>query len=108
MRASCVLLLLALLLGILFGAYGQGRPVPPGLREAEKREDIFREPPPRLRTKTVDASQLKLQAEELAKLSASVPAQVDLMARGQLPKDLPERLKRIEKLAKNLRYEITH
>jgi len=107
MRALSFLVLVTLLFAISLKGSWQARPVPPGLREAEKREDIFKEPSLPLRTKTADPSQLRLQAEELAKLSASVPAQIELVTRGQLPKDLRERLKRIEKLAKNLRNEIT-
>jgi hypothetical protein len=46
-------------------------------------------------------------AQELAELSASIPADVKLVNRGLLPKDLVEKLKRVEKLSKHLRSELT-
>jgi hypothetical protein len=42
----------------------------------------------------------------LAQLSGEIPSQVKLATQGQLPKDLPEKLKRIEKLAKHVRSEV--
>jgi len=42
----------------------------------------------------------------LAQLSAGIPSRVNLVAKGQLPKDLGDQLKRIEKLAKHLRSEV--
>ncbi len=88
------------------GIARQGRPVPPGVREAEKKEDILKEPPVVAKRKPPDAAQLKQEADELAKLSATIPDQIGLIGQGQLPKDLAERLKRIEKVAKQLRTEI--
>jgi hypothetical protein len=52
-------------------------------------------------------NKLKQEARELAQLSAGLPSEVGLLAQGQLHKDLAEKLKRIEKLAKHLRSEIT-
>jgi hypothetical protein len=49
---------------------------------------------------------LKREAEELAQLSAGIPPRVNLVVEGQLPKDLADQLKRIEKLAKHLRSEV--
>jgi hypothetical protein len=46
------------------------------------------------------------EAEELARLSAGIPAGIQPVNQGQLPKTLDERLKRIEKLAKHLRSEM--
>jgi hypothetical protein len=50
-----------------------------------------------------DKTQLRHDAKELADLSASLPADVDQVNRGLLPKDVVEKLKRIEKLSKRLR-----
>lgn len=88
--------------------YGQGgRPVPPGVREADKQTDPAIEPPAKLKQKPTDPALLKQEAETLAKLSAGVPAQVDQLTRGQISKDLVEQLKQIEKLAKHLRSELS-
>ena len=86
---------------------GQARPYPPGLHEGEKQINAPIEPPVVFKQKPVDPARLKQEAAELAKLSGAVPSQIDLVSQGQLPKDLTDRLKRIEKLAKQLRSEIS-
>ena len=89
------------------GDYGQGgRPIPPGIREADKQTNAPIEAPAKLKQKPTDPSLLKQEAEELAKLSAAVPSQVDQVSQGKVPKDLADQLKRIEKLAKHLRSEV--
>lgn len=96
---------------VIFSAprdYGQGgRPVPPGVREADKEGNAPIDAPATSVRKMVDPTKLKEEAAELAKLSAAMPSQIDLVAKGQLPKDLTDQLKRIEKLAKHLRGEIS-
>jgi hypothetical protein len=59
------------------------------------------------KVKHLDAVQLQREARELSDLAQSVPADVDSVNRGLLPKDLAEKLKRIEKLSKHLRGEIS-
>ena len=51
-------------------------------------------------------NELRRDAKELAELSASVPTDIDQVNRGLLPKDVIEKLKRIEKLSKRLRNEL--
>ena len=53
-----------------------------------------------------DPAKLKQEADELAQISAGVPSDLARVAHGQLPKDLADKLKRIEKLAKHLRNEL--
>jgi hypothetical protein len=83
------------------------RPVPPGVREADKQIDLPVEAPAPLYRKPVDPAHLREEAEQLAKLSAAIPSQIEQLNHGQVSKDLGERLKHIEKLAKKLRSEIT-
>lgn len=83
-----------------------GRPIPPGVREADAQTGITEQPPP-IKKRSLDPAQLKREADELAKLSASIPDQVALVAKGQLPKDLSDQLKHIEKLSKRIRSEIS-
>lgn len=83
----------------------QGRPIPPGIREADKQTNKPLDPP-LAGTPRLDTAKLKHQADELAQLSAGVPADITAITHGQLPKDLAEKLKRIEKLAKSLRNEL--
>jgi len=56
---------------------------------------------------TQDKTQLRHDAQELADLSASLPADIDQVNRGVLPKDVAAKLKRIEKLSKRLRGKLT-
>ena len=77
-----------------------------GLREGQKRIDVPLEPPVVFAKKGSDPTQLRNEAEELARLSAGIPAQIQSVNQRLLPKDLNDRLKRIEKLAKHLRSEV--
>src|SRR6267154_4161333 len=56
----------------------------------------------------VDVVRLERDAQELAELSASIHTDVNRANRGVLPKDVIEKLKRVEKLSKRLRNELTH
>lgn len=82
------------------------RPIPPGVREADKQTNKPLEPP-LTGTSSPDPAKLKHEADELAQLSAGVPSDLVKVAHGQLPKDLADKLKRIEKLAKHLRNELS-
>ncbi len=83
------------------------RPIPPGVRQADKISNAPIEPPAKLSRPKTGPEALKEEAEEIARLSANLPAQINLVSQGQLPKELAEQLKRIEKLAKHLRLEIS-
>src|SRR5579864_973418 len=84
---------------------GQHRPVPPGLHDGEKEINKPLDPP-LLATRGPNPVKLKQEANELAQLSAGLPSDLAHVAQGQLPKDLVDKLKRIEKLAKHLRNEL--
>jgi hypothetical protein len=60
------------------------------------------------KTSAVDVVRLQRDAQELADLSASIHADVDRANRGLLSKDVIEKLKRVEKLSKQLRSELIH
>ena len=99
---------LAILLCWVAPAWAQGPIIRPGTMEAEKAERQPKVPPlysPH--PKPLDPAKLKSEAEELTQLAASIPADVDRASKGLLPTDLNARLKRIEKLAKQLRRELT-
>jgi hypothetical protein len=64
-------------------------------------------PPPARQWPSADVARLKRVAEELANLAQSIPPDVDQTTKGILPKDLEQKLKRIEKLAKQLRSGIS-
>jgi hypothetical protein len=51
--------------------------------------------------------QLQKDANELAELCASVPSDMNGVKQGLLPKDVVEKLKRVEKLSKRVREQLT-
>lgn len=86
-----------------------GYPVPPGYREAERQaQELDKETAPRMtQVQRPNFVQMQRDARELATLARSIPPDIDLTAKGLLAKDLTNRLKKIEKLAKQLRGEIS-
>lgn len=54
----------------------------------------------------IDAAQVQKDAIELAQLAYSIPPDVERASQGTVPKDLRERLRRIEKLSKKLRSQL--
>ena len=99
--------LLACLMPLSPRVFSQRTPIPPGIREADKQTNAPIEPPATFKQKPADPGVLRQEAEELAKLSAALPSQMDQVSQGKIPKDLGDELKRIEKLAKHLRAEIS-
>jgi phage terminase Nu1 subunit (DNA packaging protein) len=106
MRTS--ILLFALLLSSLLVSAQRTRPA--GQHEADKAEAQFEKsvPPPARQPQTTDLAKLRQNADELANLAQSIPPDVDQTTKGILPKELDQKLRRIEKLAKQLRSEINH
>ena len=66
--------------------------------------NLSREHPPR---PAFDSAKAQKRAQELAKLADKVPGEVNQVSKNVLPKDLIQDLKRIEKLAKQLRGQIS-
>jgi hypothetical protein len=107
-RNSFLILLLALHFSSPVVLGQSSRPIPPGVRKADQIEaQSEKDTPSATPRRTVDLNKLKHDAEELAALAQSVPTDVDQTAKGVLPKELGPKLKRIEKLAKQLRSQIT-
>jgi hypothetical protein len=84
------------------------RPVPVGVRELEQGRGTVAGSsiPASVQHQTIDPQKLKHDADELAALAGSVPSEVDQTNKGLLPRDLNDKLKRIEKLAKHLRSQL--
>jgi hypothetical protein len=101
-------LVLACLLSCALVMGGQGHPVPPGVREADKLTNPADIPPQvTAKRRPTDPAQLQRDAKELASLAQLIPSEVQQVENGRLPKDLDGQLKRIEKLSKQLRREIS-
>jgi len=103
-----LILLFALL--ILASSACAQRSGPIGQRQADRAEDQFDKsvPPPPHPRQNIDVAKLRQDAGELASLAQSIPPDVEQTTKGLLPKDLDQKLKRIEKLAKQLRSQIDH
>lgn len=98
----------SLLLFVLVPAATSQRPTRlPGLRDLERFETAHPTEPPMEFPRHFDTTQLQRDASQLAQLAQSVPADVNQAAKGVFPKDMIEKLKKIEKLSKHLRTELT-
>ena len=104
-------LLACALLFVLFAAstaLAQADPRVPGVRQGEQAQaqaekDI---PPPVTAQARLDVAKLRQDADELARIAQTIPADVSAIQKGLLPKDMIEKLKQIEKLSKHLRSQI--
>ena len=108
MKSYLFVLALCLLL-TMESCLGQVKPIPRGVREAEQAEQQSEKdiPPPAKQTLPVDMAKLEKDANELATLAQAIPSEISQVTRGALPKDLIEKLHRVEKLSKHLRNELT-
>jgi hypothetical protein len=93
-------------LAFLSTARPQGRPASAGQIELRKYEAAQRVDAPQTPQGRTDINQLQHDADELARLAQSIPPDIGSVANGALPKDILEKLKRIEKLSKHLRSEL--
>lgn len=57
-------------------------------------------------THRIDAAQVQQEADDLARMAQTIPADVASIRKGMLPKDVIDKLKQIEKLSKRLRTEL--
>ncbi len=84
-----------------------GQPIPPGHRaanDATRQSEKLEAPIPT--AQKVTPAQLLQQADELVSLAQQVHADTQQATQGMLAKDLKDKLKRIEKLSKQLRQEL--
>ena len=90
-------LIVSVLSTTLFAQHGHRDPSP---------EDRDANPDRALVVPKVDTTQAMRDSQELLNLSQSVSSDVQDVTSGTVPKDLRDRLKRIEKLSKKLRSEL--
>jgi hypothetical protein len=83
-------------------------PIPPGHvaanRATRNAENVEAPAPP---AQSVTAAQVLQQADEILSLAQQVRADTERATQGILAKDLKDKLKRIEKLSRRLREELT-
>jgi hypothetical protein len=101
----CALFLVGCL--CLIGSAQHGRI--PSLSHAERQPNPADNTPSTLHppSQRLDLSRMRSEAEELASLAQTIPAALDEVGKGTLPKDLGEKLKRIEKLSRSLRNDVS-
>lgn len=80
---------------------------PTGIRTGDQQANQPLEPPMQPQSRKINVEQVKKEADELKTLADGVPSQIEQVTKNQYPKDLTENLKRIERLAKHLRSEVT-
>jgi len=82
-------------------------PIPPGMRKADQLPGPADVPPVNQPKRSRPSPEMmRDQARELAMLAQTIPEDVSQVTSGTLPKDMSEKLKRIEKLSKTLRGEL--
>ena len=106
-RVYLLVFLFFVLLSSTSDSHGQGRLPIPGLRDGDKQINAELDPSAYREHKTIDGAALSRDAAELARLSSIVPGHIEEFRGGKLHKDLADELKRIEKLAKHLRSEVS-
>jgi hypothetical protein len=84
-------------------AYTPGVPPPPPSMDRDHGKTAPDEP--KLQ-RHIDLVKLQQEADDLARTAQTIPTDVAGVRRGTLPKDIIEKLKRIEKLSKRLRSEL--
>jgi hypothetical protein len=85
-------------------AQGRKFPTPPEPADRTFNRQKAQESAPRPR---VDFVEMQRESRELSDLAHTVPTDMENVTRGLMPKDLIEKLKRIEKLSKHLRSEVS-
>src|SRR5215467_2630522 len=84
--------------------YIPGVPPPPASMDPE--HDKTAQDQQKLPQHHVDLAKLRQDADDLARTAQTIPTDVASVRGGTLPKDVIEKLKRIEKLSKRLRSEL--
>ena len=87
-------------------ASGQHRPTYPHPPQAANRATVENVQPQTSQRAHVNPAQLQQEVQELSSLAQDLTQDIDAVNRGLLPKETVSKLKRVEKLAKQLRKEI--
>ena len=85
-------------------AYTPGVPPPPPPLDRDQAKTAPDEP--KLPPHHIDLVKLQQEADDLARTAQAIPGEVAGVRQGTLPKDIIEKLRRIEKLSKRLRSEL--
>jgi len=92
------------LLPIASSGQRSGFPSPPPPMDTENQTTTAQSP---TLNRQMDFAQLQKEADDLARTAQTIPDDMAALRKGTLPKDFVEKLKRIEKLSKRLRSQVT-
>ena len=107
MRRPALSVVFGLLLAMPLGGSPPTPQSLPGFHKVERPMSLALDPSVSFPRKAANPERLQEEAAELARLAAGIPAQIQSVNAKLLPKDLNSQLKRIEKLAKHLRSEVS-
>lgn len=79
---------------------------PPGIVQGDQEANQQLEPPMPPQPKKINVAEVKQESQELQVLADKIPGEIQQVTNGELPKDLSDNLKKIEKLSKHLRSEV--
>src|SRR5712671_3595248 len=94
----CILLIAGVLVSVSSGQHRNSYPTPPA-------PAVPAGPPsqsPKATSSRLDTVALEREAKEMAALASSIPADIEQLKKGLLPSSAIDKLKRIEKLSKEL------
>ena len=83
--------------------YPRGMAPPPAPMNPDNAPHAPQEP---TLSRHIDLAELQREADELARTAQTIPSDVASVRKGTLPKDVIQKLKRIEKLSKHLRSQL--
>jgi len=86
-------------------SYPKGMSPPPSPMNPDNASANQTADEPKLSRK-IDLVQLQREADDLAREALTIPSDVASVRRGEVPKDVIQKLKQIEKLSKHLRSEL--
>ena len=98
----CILLIGVVLVGGSSAQHRNGYPTPPA--PAVPADTTSRSP--KATSSRLDTVTMEREAKEMAALASSIPADIEQLKKGLLPSSAIDKLKRIEKLSKELRSHI--
>jgi hypothetical protein len=101
---ACLVVLSSLILSTTATPQAGRTPGGPPLNGSHELRISDREMPPF--QGRVDPASLQQEANDLATAARSIPADIESVRNGMLPKDVLQKLKQIEKLSKQLRNEL--
>jgi hypothetical protein len=103
----CALLLILLISASPTSA--QARPRAPGVRQADQAAAQTERniPPPITQHVAIHLVEIGQEADELSRIAQTIPLDIEGVKKGMFPKDVIQRLRRIERLARHLRRELT-